>query len=72
MMFPDENCRSMAVLVPIFVRDAFFDGPDLSRLYINDLPNDIMCTIAIYDDNATFFFLSLVGSLSSSNFLSGF
>lgn len=46
----DGNCRRMAVLVPVFVRDAFFDGAALSRQYINDLPNGVMCTIAIYDD----------------------
>ena len=30
-------------------------GPTLFLLYINDLPNDIICSIAIYDDTTLYF-----------------
>ena len=30
-------------------------GPTLFLLYINDLPNDVICNIAIYADNATLY-----------------
>ena len=30
-------------------------GPTLFLLYINDLPNDVICAIAIYADDATLY-----------------
>ena len=30
-------------------------GPRLSLLYINDLPDDVICDIAIYADDTTFY-----------------
>ena len=30
-------------------------GPTLSLLYINDLPDDVICDIAIYTDDATLY-----------------
>ena len=30
-------------------------GPTLLRLYINDLPDDVICNIAIYADDATLY-----------------
>ena len=31
-------------------------GPRLSLLYINDLPDDVICDIAIYADDTTLYF----------------
>ena len=31
-------------------------GPTLFLLYVNDLPHDVMCNIAIYADDATLYF----------------
>ena len=33
----------------------FPNGPTLFSLYINDLPNDAICNIAIYADDATLY-----------------
>ena len=30
-------------------------GPTLFLLYINDLPDDVICNIVIYDDNTTLY-----------------
>ena len=30
-------------------------GPTLFLLYMNDLPDDVICNIAIYDDDATLY-----------------
>ena len=51
----DGRSSRKAVLGPVFVRDAFFDCPALSRLYIIDLHNDVMCNIAIYADDTAHF-----------------
>ena len=37
-------------------------GPTLFLLYINDLPDDVICNIAIYADNATLY-LSVIRHL---------
>ena len=35
-------------------------GPTLFLLYINDLPDDVICDIAIYADDTNLYFLSLI------------
>ena len=34
----------------------FLKDPVLFLLYINDIPDDVMCNIAIYADNETVYF----------------
>ena len=38
----------MSILISIL-------GPTLSLLYINDLPDDVICNIAIYVDDTTLY-----------------
>ena len=33
----------------------FILGPTLFLIYINDLPDDVICNIGIYDDNTTLY-----------------
>ena len=37
------------------VPQSFTLGPTLSLLYIDDLPDDVICNIAIYADNTTLY-----------------
>ena len=41
-------------------------GPTLFLLYINNLPDDVICNIAIYADNATLY-LSVIRHLICGN-----
>ena len=42
-------------------------GPTLFLLYINDLPDDVICDIAICADDTTLYILSVIGHLICGN-----
>ena len=46
---------SQEYLVNAGVPQGFILGPTLFLLYTNDLPDDVICNIAIYDDNTTLY-----------------
>ena len=42
-------------------------GPTFFLLYINDLPDEVICNIAIYSDDTTLYSLSVIRHLISAN-----
>ena len=50
-----DGKSSQEYLVNAGVPQGSILGPTLFLLYINDLPDDVICDIAIYADNATLY-----------------
>ena len=48
-----DGKSSQEYLVNVGVPQGFILGPTLFLLYINDLPDDVICNIAIYADDTT-------------------
>ena len=50
-----DGTSSQEYPVNVGVPQAPIVGPTLFLLYINDLPNNVICDIAIYADNTTLY-----------------
>ena len=50
-----DGKSSQEYLVNAAVPQGSILGPTLFLLYMNDLPDDVICNIAIYDDDATLY-----------------
>ena len=50
-----DGKSSQEYLVNAGVAQGSILGPTLFLLYINDLPDDVICDTAIYDDDTTLF-----------------
>ena len=53
-MVVDWKCLQ-EYLVNVRVPQASILGPTLFLLYLNDLPDDVICNIVIYPDNTTLY-----------------
>ena len=51
---PDPVCPHLTLLVLESLKAPFF-GPKLFLLYINDLPDNVICNVAIYTDDTTLY-----------------